>query len=119
VNSALARTNSLEKSRENADCNAQEFCHDICMSKIKRLLDIYRFPGFVPFSSLRGVFGDHRAVVISFHRRQKKRCAGSVARSNLVTTTNDLGAYAISPAVTDVSTWPTKDGVSIVRGAKP
>ena len=33
------------------------------MAKIKSLLDIYRFPGFVPFSSLRGVFGDHRAVV--------------------------------------------------------
>ena len=30
------------------------------MAKIKRLLDIYRFPGFVPSSTLRGVFGDHR-----------------------------------------------------------
>src|ERR1700680_408152 len=104
---------------EMLDCTAPEFCHDIRMAKIKRLLDIYRFPGFVPFSSLRGVFGDHRAVVMRLRRRQKKRCAASAARSNFATTTNGLGKCAISPAETDASTWPTKDGASIARGARP
>jgi len=89
------------------------------MAKIKRLLDVYRFPGFVPFSSLKGVFGDHRAIVIHLRRRQKKQCVASVAKSNFATTTNDLAPSAISRAETGVSTWPTMDGVSIARAARP
>ena len=89
------------------------------MAKIKRLLDIYRFPGFVPFFSLRGVFGDHRAIVMRLRRRQKKRCAASVEKSSFTTTTNGLGKFAIYPAETDACTWPTKDGVSIAHGARP
>jgi hypothetical protein len=115
---AVERANSLEKPRGNADCLRPEFCHDICMAKIKRLLDIYRFPGFVPFSSLRGVFGDHRAIVVRLRRRQKKRFAEFVAKSSFTTTTNGLGEYATCPAEIDAFTWPTRDGASIVRGAR-
>jgi hypothetical protein len=114
----LRRANSLEKSRGNADCTRLEFCHDICMAKIKRLLDIYRFPGFVPFSSLRGVFGDHRAVVMRLRRRQKKRCAEFVGKSSFTTTTNGLGKCVTCPAEIDGFTWPTMDDVSIARGAR-
>lgn len=89
------------------------------MAKIKRLLDVYRFPGFVPFSSLKGVFGDHRAIVIRLRRRQKKRCAVSVAKFNFAITTSGLGKSATSRAETVASTWPTMDGVSIARGARP
>jgi hypothetical protein len=89
------------------------------MAKIKRLLDVYRFPGFVPFSSLKGVFGDHRAIVIRLRRRQKKQCAVSVAKSNFAITTNGLGVCAISRAEIGASTWPTMDGVSIARAARP
>jgi hypothetical protein len=88
------------------------------MAKIKRLLDIYRFPGFVPFSSLRGVFGDHRAVVMRLRRRQKKRCAASVEKSSFTTTTNGLGKSATSPAETAASTWSTTGDASIARGAR-
>jgi hypothetical protein len=119
VNFAVQRTDSLENARENADCTAPEFCHDVGMAKIKRLLDTYRFPGFVPFPSLRGVFGDHRAIVIRLRRRQKKQCAASAARPSFATTTNGLGKYAISPAETDASTWPTKGGVSSAHGVRP
>ncbi len=98
---------------------APEFCHDICMAKIKRLRDIYRFPGFTPYSSLRGVFGDHRAVVIRLGRRQKKRSAASVAKSNFAITTSDLGKCVIFPVETDASTWTTRDGASLVRGVRP
>lgn len=42
------------------------------MAKLTRLLDIYRFPGFVPRPQVRGVFGDPLAVVISLQRRRKK-----------------------------------------------
>ena len=43
------------------------------MGKIKRLQDVYRFPGFVPLAQVRGVFGDPYAVVITLRRRRKKR----------------------------------------------
>jgi len=89
------------------------------MAKIKRLLDIYRFPGFVPSSTLRGVFGDHRALVISLRRRQKKRSAASAAKSSSATTTNVFERCAICPVATDASTWPTKVGVSIAGGVRP
>src|SRR5438445_1406286 len=36
-------------------------CHDAPMAKLKRLLDLYRFPGFVPRPKVRGIFGDPRA----------------------------------------------------------
>jgi hypothetical protein len=49
------------------------------MAKLKRLLDIYRFPGFVPRPKVRGIFGDPLAVVITLQRRRKKRSAGSAA----------------------------------------
>jgi hypothetical protein len=88
------------------------------MAKITRLLDIYRFPGFVPFSSLRGVFGDHRAIVMRLRRRQKKRFAASAAKPSFATTTNGLDKFAISPAATGAFTWPTTDAVSIARAAR-
>jgi hypothetical protein len=108
----------LEKTRENAACTHSDFCHDIRMAKIKRLADIYRFPGFVPFSFLQGVFGDHRAVVIRLRRRQKKRCAASVAKFSFTTTTSGLGVCAIYPAETGASIWPTTAGVWIARGVR-
>jgi hypothetical protein len=89
------------------------------MAKINRLLDVYRFPGFVPLSSLKGVFGDHRAIIIRLRRRQKKRCAEFVARSNFAITTNGLGLSAISLAETAASTWHIQGGVSIAPGARP
>ena len=88
------------------------------MAKIKRLADVFRFPGFVPFSSVRGVFGDHRAVVIRLRRRQKKRRAVFAEKFNFVITTNGLGESATSRAVTGASTWLTRAGVSIACGAR-
>jgi hypothetical protein len=89
------------------------------MSKIKRLLDIYRFPGFLPYSSLRGVFGDHRAVVIQLRRRQKKQSAASVAKSNFAITTSALGKCVTFPVETDASIWNTKEDALIARGVRP
>ena len=42
------------------------------MSKIKRLLDEYHFPGFYPKAAIKGKFGDPKAKVIPLARRQKK-----------------------------------------------
>jgi len=42
------------------------------MKKIKKLLDIYRFPGFRPLAVVKGKFGDNKARIVQSVRRQKK-----------------------------------------------
>src|SRR5215472_11176488 len=41
------------------------------MATFKLLQDLYRFPGFVPQTRIRGFFGDPHAVVITLQRRRK------------------------------------------------
>ena len=40
--------------------------------KFKHLIDTYRFPGFKPLATVRGIFGDPKARVIRLVRRGKK-----------------------------------------------
>ena len=59
-------------------------------AKKKRLRDSYRFPGFHPSRSVRGLFGGPRARGIALTRRSKKRRAVTVKlkkRQPLVLTT--------------------------------
>ena len=62
------------------------------MGKLKRLQDVYRFPGFVPLAGVRGVFGDPWAVVITLRRRRKKRSAASAGEDLAPSTTSGLDA---------------------------
>lgn len=71
------------------------------MAKFKLLHDLYRFPGFVPLPSIRGVFGDPRAVLITLQRRRKKRFVASAAKGIAVTTTSGHDGYAIFPVATN------------------
>lgn len=89
------------------------------MAKHRQLQQLYRFPGFLPEADIRGLFGDHMAVVIRLRRRQKKRPAGSVVCSVAAPTTNDFVEYATSPAAIDASTLPSGGGGSIAPDAKP
>ena len=43
----------------------------------RRLWDAYAFPGFRPQPTVRGVFGDPKARVITLVRRSKKRSAAA------------------------------------------
>jgi hypothetical protein len=70
------------------------------MGKLKRLQDVYRFPGFVPLAGVRGVFGDPWAVVITLHRRRKKRTAGCAGEDLAPSTTNGRDACATSLVAT-------------------
>jgi hypothetical protein len=70
------------------------------MGKLKRLQDIYRFPGFTPMAEVRGVFGDPWAVVITLRRRRKRHAVGPVGAAAVRSTTNDRGASATSPVAT-------------------
>jgi len=73
------------------------------MAKLKRLLDIYRFPGFVPQTKVRGIFGDPLAVVITLRRRRKKLSVASADKPSAPTTTSGHAASATSPVATSVS----------------
>ena len=86
------------------------------MGKLRRLQDVYRFPGFIPMAEVRGVFGDPWAVVITLRRRRKKRTAGCADGVAARSTINGLGASATSPVATDGSTSNSRYGGSTVPG---
>jgi len=46
--------------------------------RLRRLWDAYAFPGFRPQPTLRGVFVDPKARVITLVRRSKKHVAAAV-----------------------------------------
>ena len=55
----------------------------------RRLRDAYAFPGFRPQPTVRGVFGDPKARVITLVRRSKKAFVAAVVDSSRAGTTND------------------------------
>ena len=58
----------------------------------RRLWDAYAFPGFRPQPTVRGVFGDPKARVITLIRRSKKHYAAhAVARGWAGTTRRRVG----------------------------
>ena len=73
------------------------------MAKYKLLQDLYRFPGFVPRATVRGIFGDPLAVVITLQRRRKKRSVAFAARLIALIMTSDDDAFAISLVETSES----------------
>jgi len=88
------------------------------MAKLKRLQDIYRFPGFVPRLKVCGLFGDPRAVVVTLLRRRKKRAAGSADNPFALTTTSDHVASATYPVATNGSSSPSRcDGFTVPGAA--
>ena len=86
------------------------------MGKLKRLQDVYRFPGLVPLAGVRGVFGDPWAVVITLRRRRKKRAAECAGEDLALSTTNGCGACATSLVATGGSIWSSRFAGSIALG---
>ena len=86
------------------------------MAKLKRLQDIYRFPGFTPTAEVGGVFGDPWAVVITLRRRRKKHAVGSAGAAVVRSTTNDRDASATSPVATGGSISMPRYAGSTVPG---
>jgi hypothetical protein len=87
------------------------------MGKIKRLQDVYRFPGFVPLAEVRGVFGDPVAVVITLRRRRKKRAAACVGVPIARSTTSVVDGCVTCPVVTGGSTLNFRLAASGAPGA--
>jgi maltooligosyltrehalose synthase len=71
----------------------------------RRLWDEYAFPGFRPLPTVRGVFGDPKARVITFQRRSKKRAAVVVDERTRAGTTDGRGTFAICRVATRASFW--------------
>jgi hypothetical protein len=86
------------------------------MGKLKRLQDVYRFPGFVPLAGVRGIFGDPWAVVITLRRRRKERAAGCAVEVLAPSTTNGRGVCATSLAATGGSISSSRFAVSTALG---
>jgi hypothetical protein len=86
------------------------------MAKLKRLLDIYRFPGFVPRPRVRGIFGDPLAVVITLQRRRKKRFAGPADKPSAPITTSAHAVSATCPVATKGSISTSRPAEFIAPG---
>jgi len=76
----------------------------------RRLWDAYAFDGFRPQPTVRGVFGDSKARVITLVRRSKKRSAAVAVEFTPGGTTGARGAFAICPAATLASIWRSRCG---------
>ena len=73
--------------------------------QVRRLLDAYRFPGFRPQATVKGVFGDPKARIVTLVRRGKKRCAvAAVIGSPAGTTTSD-DVFGTCHVATHASGW--------------
>lgn len=87
------------------------------MVKKRGLLDAYRFPGFRPRATIKGIFGDPKARVIRLERRQKKRHAAFAAHLTGVFTTGRRAAFGICRAARCGFTWKWRYAAYIANGA--
>ena len=94
-------------------------CHDARMALPQRLLDLYRFPGFVPRAKIRSLPGDPGAVVLTLRRRRKKRAAVSAGERSAPITTSALAASATCPVAIRASTWSSRFDACSAGGVVP
>src|SRR5450755_4091761 len=91
-------------------------CEHVCMAtstkRLRRLWGAYAFPGFRPRPTVRGVFGDPKARVITLERRSKKRPAAAVVERSWVGTTGGRVRFAICPAAIRVFISSSRFGAS-------
>src|SRR6202046_1495951 len=76
----------------------------------RRLWDTYSFSGFRPEQTVRGIFGDPRARVITLKRRSKKRLVVVAVTFRWGGTTARSAACAIFPAATLGYFWKWRCG---------
>jgi hypothetical protein len=84
-----------------------------------RLLDAYRFPGFRPEATVRGIFGDPKARIVSLRRRRKKRPVAPVANPIGASTTASSAGSATCRVATRASTWRSTSDAWTAAGATP
>lgn len=88
------------------------------MNKHKRLYDEYRYAGFTPAVTVKGLFGDPKARILVLKRRQKKRYAPfAVDRTEAFTTTKYV-AFGILVVATHECIWKWRFDASCVDTAR-
>jgi hypothetical protein len=87
------------------------------MSKQRRLLDEYRYPGFCPRAKIRGLFGDPKARIIRLERTQKKRFVDVVEPCIGVITIKASDGYEIYPVEMPGFIWKWMSDEYYVKGA--
>ena len=88
------------------------------MRKRRRLQDAYRFPGFQPLATVRGVFGDPQVRIVRLLRRQKKRLAGYAERSIGRSTISGYDGWAIWRVETQGFTWSCRSDECTAAGVE-
>jgi len=78
--------------------------------RARRLWDAYAFPGFRPQLTVRGVFGDPKARVITLERRSKKHAVAAAVEHTWAGTTDARDRFATSPAAIRGSIWSSRFG---------
>ena len=89
------------------------------MKIVKRLSDEYRFPGFLPEVTLKGLFGDPCARIITLIRRQKKHAVAIVAEFIRATTTRRYDWCGTCPVAKSGSIWKWKREEYFVKRVGP
>src|SRR5216684_249876 len=97
----------------------EETWHDFWMRKPLRLQDTYRFPGFRPQATVRGIFGDPKARIVSLRRLRKKRPVAAVGSPIELSTTTRSAGSATCPVATRACTWRSRCDASAAAGAAP
>jgi hypothetical protein len=87
------------------------------MTKSRKLLDAYRFPGFRTEATVTGIFGDPKARVIRLVRRGKKQYAGSADCLIPLSTIERSEESGTCPAEIRGSTWIWKFAECSAAGA--
>jgi hypothetical protein len=89
------------------------------MPTTRQLRHLYRFPGFEPLATVRGLFRDPRAVVVTLQRREKKRRAAAAAKYRRPSTINGLDRSATFLVATSASISASSSVASGAPGAAP
>jgi hypothetical protein len=71
----------------------------------RRLQDAYTFPGFRPRATIKGVFGNPKARIVTLVRHSKKHAVAVVAWSALVGTIERYAGFVISLVAIRACTW--------------
>src|SRR5260370_24795639 len=83
----------------------------------RRLADAYAFPRFRPLATVRGIFGDSKARIVTLVRRSKKHVAVLVARVAMAGTTARCGVCGICRAARRAGTLGSRFARALVRAA--
>jgi len=75
------------------------------LSRVRRLQEAYRFPGFYPANTVHGVFGDSLVRVLALGRRQKKQPVGFVVVGTAAFTIRSVAWCETYPVASIASIW--------------